>query len=101
MSAPTPLLFGELFFGLRSAGLKIGLSEWMALLEALSKGAADASFVGFYQVSRALLIKDEARYDTFDQVFSAVYGDGQMPKALTDELLKWLEYCANENRRLL
>ena len=91
MSAPTPLLFGELFFGLRSAGLKIGLSEWMALLEALSKGAADASFVGFYQVSRALLIKDEARYDTFDQVFSAVYGDGQMPKALTDELLKWLE----------
>lgn len=86
-----PLLFGELFFGLRGAGLRIGVGEWMALMEALARGAIGPDLGEFYTVARALLVKDVALFDLFDQVFAAVFGDGVMPVALREDLLAWLE----------
>ncbi len=88
---PRALLFGELFYGLRQAGIEASLSEWMALMEALSKGVVRPNLDDFYRVSRAILVKDEGRYDTWDQVFEAVFGSGDLPTALAEELLSWLE----------
>lgn len=85
------LLFGEFFFGLRRAGLKVGMSEWMVLMGALDRGVVPPNLTEFYHVSRSLLVKHEALFDLFDQVFVAVFKDGEMPSSLADELMSWLE----------
>lgn len=86
-----PLLpFAELFYGLRHAGLKVGPSDWLGLMEALARGAIGPSLTEFYHVSRALLVKDEAHYDRFDQVFAAVFRDEDMPTASLEHVLDWL-----------
>ncbi len=84
------LLFGDLFYGLREAGLKIGLSEWMSLMEAMQKGGVEPNLTDFYLVSRAILIKSEAHYDVFDQVFAAVFGKGEFPTKELERVLNWL-----------
>ncbi|MGM0575777.1 MAG: vWA domain-containing protein [Myxococcota bacterium] len=86
-----PLLFGDLFYALRAAGLQVSLSEWMTLMEALSERVVAPSLVDFYRVARAILVKHEAQFDLWDQVFAHVFGDAEMPTPLTDELLRWLE----------
>lgn len=86
------LLFGELFFALRGAGISVALTEWMALMKALAVGAVGPDFTAFYQVTRALLVKSESQFDLFDQVFTAVFGDGKLlPTKLSDELMEWLD----------
>jgi len=81
------------FLTLRAAGLKPSLSEFLMLLEALSKHVAIFSTDDFYHLSRAALVKDESQYDRFDRAFAAyfkgvesVYEDvaGEIP----DEWLK-------------
>lgn len=91
MSAPTPLLFGELFFGLRREGLKLGLAEWLGLMDALKRGAVEHTLDDFYYVARALLVKSEAHFDTYDQVFAAVFGGPALSPAAVSALLEWLE----------
>lgn len=85
------LLFGELFFGLRDAGIPIGLGDWMALMRALAAGLVRPDLADFYAVARALLVKHEAHYDLWDQVFAAVFAGGTFPKKVQDELLAWLD----------
>jgi uncharacterized protein len=95
------LLFGELFFALRTAGIPVALTEWMALMKALSSGAVTPELVAFYQVSRAVLVKSEMQFDTFDQVFTAVFGGGKMlPTQLTEELTQWLDTPLEQLLRL-
>jgi len=84
------LLFGRLFFGLRGAGIPVGVTEWMTLMEALASGAVEPSLDALYAVGRAVLVKHEAHFDTWDQVFAASFGDAVMPVALKEELLDWL-----------
>lgn len=84
------MLFGRLFFGLREAGVKVSPTEWMTLVEALATGAMEPSLPSLYAVGRALLVKHEAHFDTWDQVFAAVFGEGEMPVAITEEVLDWL-----------
>lgn len=85
----SPLLFGDLFYGLRQAGLKVGVSEYKALLDALRKGAVQ-TLDDLYLVGRALLVKSEAHFDTYDQVFAAVFAEGEFPVAQVEKLLDWL-----------
>jgi uncharacterized protein with von Willebrand factor type A (vWA) domain len=61
----------EFFYLLRKGGLKVSLTEFLTLLEALKKGLAQFSIDEFYYLSRACLVKDEALYDRFDRVFAA------------------------------
>ncbi|MDA3919143.1 MAG: VWA domain-containing protein [Salinisphaera sp.] len=73
----------EFFYELRAAGLKPSLTEYLTLLEALSAHVGGMSMSNFYYLSRATLIKDEALYDRFDQVFGH-YFDGI--QAATEDL---------------
>ncbi|MBX2836421.1 MAG: VWA domain-containing protein [Gammaproteobacteria bacterium] len=61
------------FQALKQSGLNISLSEFLTLLEGLSKDVGVLSLDEFYQYSRLCLIKDESLYDHFDQVFSTYW----------------------------
>ena len=61
------------FFTLRAAGLKTALSEFLTLLEALSKHVAIFSIDDFYHLARVTLVKDESQYDRFDRAFAAYF----------------------------
>jgi len=60
----------DFFDRLRKAGLPISLSEWLVLMHGLSKGLGTLDLDRFYAFARLCLVKDEAHYDRFDQVFS-------------------------------
>jgi len=63
----------DFFFRLRRGGLKVSVTEFLLLLEALKHGLARYSIDEFYFLSRACLVKDEALYDRFDRVFAAYF----------------------------
>ena len=83
-------MFLEFFYLLRARGLEVSINEWMALVEALDKGLAKSSLTSFYYLCRSILIKSEADYDKFDEVFAAYFKDVQTPEELPDEVWKWL-----------
>ncbi len=96
------------FLMLRAAGVPASLTEFLALLEALSKGLAGPAASNeaargtvpsggmteqFYWLSRALLVKDERHYDRFDRVFAAHFegAEAAFEALLTAELpADWL-----------
>jgi uncharacterized protein with von Willebrand factor type A (vWA) domain len=63
----------EFFFLLRAGGLKTSITEFLALLSALEAGLANASVDEFYFLARSTLIKDESKFDRFDQVFAVFF----------------------------
>ncbi len=84
-------MFEDFLYLLRLYGLKISLTEWMALQEALDKGLEDASLTGFYHLCRALLIKSEADFDRFDRCFLEYFKDVKFQQEVSQELLNWLD----------
>ena len=72
---------------LRQAGIKVSLSEWLTLMQGLSKGIGTLDIAGFYAFARLSLIKNEALYDRFDQVFNDYWsGKAQSFDTLIDSL---------------
>lgn len=92
-------MFTKFFYLLRERGIKVSPDEWMMLLEGMEKGLHQSSLIGFYDLCRAVLIKSEADFDRFDQVFleffQGVIEAGPLPE-LPEEFLKWLETPAEE-----
>ena len=84
-------MFGDFLYLLRRSGLKISLTEWMALMEALDKGLEGASLTGFYYLCRALLVKTEADFDRFDRAFLEYFKDVPFEQEVSQELLDWLD----------
>src|SRR6201993_3691197 len=66
------MLFG-FFLTLRAAGLKPGLGEFLALLEALRKHVIMFSLDDFYVLARTILVKDESQFDRYDRAFAAYF----------------------------
>ncbi len=84
-------MFIDFFYLLRSYGVPVSLTEWMALVEALSLGLAHSSLYGFYCLARAVLVKSEAHYDRYDQAFQDYFQGIETPLELTEKVLQWLE----------
>jgi uncharacterized protein len=81
----------DFLFELRRHKLKVSSHEWLALMKAMALGLHESSLDGFYQVCRAVCVKDVADYDAFDQAFLSYWkGVGVDAAALTEELLAWL-----------
>ncbi len=59
------------FFLLREGGLKPSIRELLLLLESMKSGVAGNSVENFYYLARASLVKDESKFDRFDQIFAA------------------------------
>ena len=66
-------MFLDLFYGLREAGVAVGVQEWQALMTALEKGLHGQSLERFYYLARACLVKSEASFDAYDRVFGKVF----------------------------
>lgn len=84
-------MFEEFLYLLRRRGLKVSLTEWMSLMEGLHKNLHGASFMGFYALCRALLVKSEADFDRFDRAFLEYFKDVPFEQEISQELLDWLD----------
>lgn len=84
-------MFEDFLYLLRKRGLKVSLTEWMTLMEALDKGLHGASFTGFYHLCRCLLVKSEADFDKFDRIFLEYFKDLPLGQEISKELMEWLD----------
>ena len=84
-------MFEEFLYTLRRGGLRVSLTEWMSLMEALDKGLHRSSFTGFYHLCRCLLVKSEADFDRFDRCFLQYFRDVPFEGEVSQELLDWLD----------
>lgn len=84
-------MFVSFFYLLRARGLKVSLSEWMTLVEAMDKGLFGANFTQFYYMARSILVKSEADYDKFDKVFLEFFKDMEFDsEEIAEELMRHL-----------
>lgn len=94
-------MFIAFFYLLRSRGLHVTPDEWITLLEGLSHGLHQSSLTGFYRLCRAVLVKSEADFDRFDQIFLEFFQDVPFTGELPPELLEWLNHPAEDLGRVL
>jgi uncharacterized protein len=66
-------MFVSFFHELRDAGVPVSLKEYLTLMEAMGADIATMRVDNFYYLSRAALVKDERKLDTFDRVFGVVF----------------------------
>jgi uncharacterized protein with von Willebrand factor type A (vWA) domain len=83
-------MFTLFFFLLRKRKVPVSLTEWLALMQALSEGYI-ANLDDFYYLARAILVKSEAYFDEFDVVFQEYFGSLAAPENIRDEILDWLQ----------
>jgi hypothetical protein len=84
-------VFTKFYYYLKNFGVPVSMNEWQVLIEALEMGMAGSSLTGFYQLCRALLVKNEAHYDRFDLAFASFFGDIETPEGLPDKIWDWLD----------
>ena len=84
-------MFINFFYLLKYYGVPVSITEWMTLMEALSRGMAFSSLYGFYCLARAVLVKSETQYDRYDLAFHHCFKGIETSEELTERALKWLE----------
>ncbi|GJD94030.1 vWA domain-containing protein [Methylobacterium iners] len=86
----------QFFTALREAKVPVTLREHLTLLEALDRDLAGKRVEEFYELARALLVKDERHLDRFDRVFGTVFkgletvGEALGPTPVPEEWLRKL-----------
>ena len=86
--------------------MPVSITEWMALMEALSKGYI-SSLNDFYYLARAILVKSEAYYDQYDVAFQEYFKGIEAPPEIVEQVLDWLKdpinrlLLSDEERALL
>lgn len=84
-------MFINFYYLLRKHKLPVSIQEWMVLMQALKKGLMDSNLNRFYSLSRAILVKDEAYFDLYDQVFLYFFKGSLEPTPLDDQIQEWLK----------
>ncbi|MEM3892061.1 MAG: VWA domain-containing protein [Nitrososphaerales archaeon] len=84
-------MFTGFFYTLRKHKVPVSLTEWMTLMDALSKGLAQSSLENFYYLARAILVKSEALYDAYDQAFQEYFKGLEGTAEIRDEIWEWLQ----------
>src|SRR5690625_956667 len=74
-------MFVGFFYHLRQHRLPVSVQEYLALLDALRHGIMPPTLEDFYYLARMTLIKDETRFDRFDQAFGSYFQgrEAQLP----------------------
>ena len=83
-------VFIDFYFLLRDMKVPVSIKEYLALMAALDKKLIKTS-MEFYYVARALLIKDEKFYDTYDLAFAKYFKDKEVPLEIPEDLVRALE----------
>ena len=101
-------MFFQFFDELRSARVPVTLKEYLALMDALSKGVIDLKVDEFYYLSRTALIKDERNLAKFDRVFAHVFQgletlDGTEVAQLPEEWLRALteKFLTDDEKKMI
>ena len=84
-------MFNKFFYTLKEKGLKVTLTEWLTLQEALDKNLCNSSLTDFYYVARMILVKSETEFDKFDMAFEECFKAVKKDTEITKEMLKWLD----------
>lgn len=84
-------MFVNFFYELKRVGVPVSLTEWMTLMEALSKGLAFSSLSGFYHLARAVLVKSETHFDSYDIAFQNYFKGIETPADVLEQALEWLK----------
>ncbi|MEO7773470.1 MAG: VWA domain-containing protein [Steroidobacteraceae bacterium] len=67
----------DFFYELRAADLKVTVTEFLSLHEALKQRVAFCSTQEFYHLARLCLVKDERHFDIYDRVFAACFSGAE------------------------
>ena len=101
-------MFFQFFDELRTAKVPVTLKEYLALMDALSRGVIDLRVDDFYYLSRAALVKDERNLDKFDRVFAHAFKgletlDPTEIARLPEEWLRAVteKFLSDEEKRLI
>ncbi len=96
-------MFTSFVLSLRQAGVRVSITEYLALLGAVQAGVADYSVEDFYFLSRAAMVKDERHLDRFDRVFASCFkglesiaGPGPMDGIAGEIPAEWLRRMAEK-----
>lgn len=84
-------MFIKFFYTCKAKGLRITLSEWLTLQEALDKGLAGSSLTDFYYLARMILVKSETDFDKFDLAFDECFKAIKTENEVGEQMLRWLD----------
>lgn len=84
-------MFIKFFYTCKAKGLRITLSEWLTLQEALDKGLAGSSLTQFYYLARMILVKSETDFDKFDMAFDECFKAIKTENEVGEQMLRWLD----------
>lgn len=84
-------MFIKFFYTCKAKGLRITLSEWLTLQEALDKGLAGSSLTQFYYLARMILVKSETDFDKFDLAFDECFKAVRTENEVGEQMLRWLD----------
>ena len=71
-------MFTDFFYKLKNAGIPVSPTSFLTLQKALNNGLIN-SLDEFYTSARAILVKSERYFDTYDQVFAHRFEGTEMP----------------------
>jgi uncharacterized protein with von Willebrand factor type A (vWA) domain len=95
-SAPRSGIFLSFFFRLRGRGLKVTPQQWLTLVEGLAGGLHGSSLIGFYNLARSIMVRDESELDDFDLAFAEHFaGAAAAVAAIEQEIWDWLDRPAS------
>lgn len=87
-------MFIDFFYILRKRRVPVTVTEWMTLMEALSKGYI-SNLQEFYYLARAILVKSETLFDQYDVAFQEYFNGIETLDEIRDEILDWLSDPTN------
>ena len=81
-------MFRPFLDALKREGVPVSLREYLDLMAAMQAGLDGTTVEGFYQLARAILVKDERHIDRFDRAFAASFAglDAISPEQMLDVL---------------
>jgi len=89
-------MFTSFFYTLKRKKVPVSITEWMTLMEALSRGYI-SNLEEFYYLARAVLVKSEAHYDKYDIAFQETFKGIESSEEITDQILEWLKDPINRS----
>jgi len=83
-------MFTNFFYTLRERKVPVSITEWMTLMEALSKGYI-SNLNDFYYLARAILVKSESYFDHYDVAFQEYFKGIKAQAEISEQILNWLK----------
>ena len=83
-------MFTDFFYTLKNKKVPVSITEWMTLMEALSRGYI-GDLEDFYYLARAILVKNEGHFDHYDAAFQQYFKGIETPDEISEQILEWLK----------